>query len=373
MIARKPTAKSLEDLSPALSAPLDAAASAAFTASGAPGAVVAVRTPEGTWVKAYGVSDVVSDEPMTTDTYHRVASVTKTFTASVILQLVEEKEISLSDPISEYVPDVPNGSNITLLELATMTSGINDYLDGEPFLKVLLSDYSIIWSTDELLATAYAMPTTSAPGVAYYYSNTNYILLGLVIEKVTGQSLAQEFSSRIIEPLELTGTSYDPESSVLPDPYAHGYSTVGVVDGSVTLSAPRTDVTVMNTSEAGAAGAMLSRVDDLLSWGRALATGQGLLLEDTQTQRLTSFPDEGGYGIGLVCSDGWVGHAGVIFGYTTEVRYDTDTDTTVVVETNGDKLSGTPAITSADTIYHSVAGALRQRDPSPDPPADPRQ
>jgi D-alanyl-D-alanine carboxypeptidase len=370
VIDRKPTTASTGKLPASLSRPLDAAASAAFTASGAPGAVVGVRSPKGTWVKAYGVANIATQAPMTTDMHHRIASVTKTFTGTLIMQLVQQKKISLDDPISKYVPNVPGGSQISLLELANMTSGIADYTDDTAFLKLFLSDYSIIWNTDQLLATAYAMPTTSAPGAESHYSNSNYLLLGQVIEKVTGHSLSEEFSTRIFKPLHLTGTSYDPESSILPNPHAHGYTSLAIVDGSPVFTGPLMDATVMNTSEGGAAGSIVSRVDDLLTYGRALGTGQGLLSAAAQTQRLTSFPG-GAYGIGLICEDGWVGHTGGFPGYNTDLKYDTRTDTTVVVEINGDNMSGTPAMLPADRIYFATAAALGRPIVPPDVATDP--
>ncbi|MBS1675449.1 MAG: beta-lactamase family protein [Actinobacteria bacterium] len=341
----------------AQSTPLEAAAAAAFATAGVPGAVVAVRSPKGTWMSAYGVANTATDEPMTTDVYHRIGSVTKTFTATMIMQLAAEKKLSLSDPISTYVPNVPNGSDITLLELANMTSGIANYTDDLEFMKLYLTDFSIIWTVDQRLATAFAMPPTSAPGAAFHYSNTNTVLLGEVIEKVTRHNLAEELQKRIFDPLRMKDSSYPVGSAVLPEPHAHGYTNLGIVDGAISGDAPTRDSTAWNVSQAGASGEIVSRVEDLLTYGRALGTGQGLLSRDVQITRLTSFPGSGGYGIGMSCAQGWIGHNGQVPGYNTSLSYDTRTDTTVVVEVNGDHPTAS-GLTPADAIFAAVATAL---------------
>lgn len=358
VVDRRPGAATKGNLSPALTESLDAAASAAFTATTAPGAVVAVRSPKGTWVDAYGVADLTTGAPLTTDVHHRIGSVTKTFTTTLIMQLVARNKLSLSDPISTYVPNVPNGSEITILQLANMTSGIANYTDDLEFMKLYLTDYSIIWTVDQRLATAFAMPPTSAPGAEFHYSNTNTVLLGEVVEKITGHTLAEELQRQIFDPLRLTATSYPLASAVMPDPHAHGYTNLGIVSGAISADAPLRDTTAWNVSQAGASGEIISRVDDLLTYGRALGTGQGLLPRDAQIQRLSSIPVPSGYGIGMNCVQGWIGHNGQVPGFNTALYYDTRTDTTVVVEVNGDHPTGTTGTTPADAIFYAVAAAL---------------
>jgi len=358
VVDREPGKGATGKLSSAQSAPLDAAAAAAFSATAAPGAVVAVRSPNGTWVSAYGVADLTTKAPLTADVYHRIGSVTKTFTTTLIMQLVARNKLSLSDPISKYVPNVPNGSEITILQLANMTSGIANYTDDLEFMKLYLTDYSIIWTVDQRLATAFAMPPTSAPGAEFHYSNTNTVLLGEVVEKITGHTLAEELQRRIFDPLRLTDTTYPLATAVLPDPHAHGYTNLGIVSGAISGDAPLRDSTAWNVSQAGASGEIVSRVEDLLTYGRALGTGQGLLPRDAQIQRLSAIPVPSGYGIGMNCVQGWIGHNGQVPGYNTALYYDTRTDTTVVVEVNGDHPTGTAGITPADAIFYAIASAL---------------
>lgn len=357
VVDREPGTASAKKLSAVLSAPLDAAAAEAFAATTAPGAVVAVRSPTGTWISAYGVADLTTKQPLTADVYHRIGSVTKTFTTTLIMQLASEKKLSLQDPISRYVPNVPNGSEITILQLANMTSGIANYTDDPEFMKLYLTDYSIIWTVDQRLATAFAMPPTSAPGTEFHYSNTNTVLLGEVIEKVTGRRLAEELQRRIFDPLGLTDSSYPVATAVIPNPHAHGYTNLGIVAGEISADAPMRDSTAWNVSQAGASGEIISRVDDLLTYGRALGTGQGLLPRKAQIERLSSIPVPSGYGIGMNCVQGWIGHNGQVPGYNTALYYDTRTDTTVVVEVNGDHPTATGA-TPADAIFYAVAAAL---------------
>lgn len=271
---------------------LDAAAGAAFRSAASPGAVVAVRGPRGTWTKAYGVADKATNAPMTTDGYQRIGSVTKTFIGTLLLQLADDGKLSLDDPIDKYVPGVPNGATVTLRSLANMTSGVASYTLDEGWQKTFFGEPFKVWTPDELLRIGLALPPRFPPGSAFDYSNTNTILLGKVIEKQAGQDLATVLRTRILEPLRLTATSFPGPSPVLPDPHPRGYT----LQGNTATPDKPVDATDWNPSWGWAAGEMISRVDDLLTYGRAMGTGQGLLPPATQAQRLTSFPGPAGYG-----------------------------------------------------------------------------
>ena len=294
-----------------------------------------MRTPKGTWVKAYGLADPATKAPMTTDVHQRIGSVTKTMTGSVILQLAQEGRLSLDDTIDEYVDGVPNGAEVTLRQLANMTSGVASYTRSTAFTDKYFAEPETVFTPDELLAVGLAQPALFPPGTQFDYSNTNTILLGKVIEKVTGQDVAEVFQERIFTPLALTGTSWPGESPALPAPYARGFT----LQGSGTPDKPA-DATNWNPAWGWTAGEAISTMQDLLVYGRAIGTGQGLLDPATQVERLTSFPGAAGYGIAMGCVDGWVGHTGELPGYNTSVFYDTTTDTTVIVETNSDINSG---------------------------------
>jgi D-alanyl-D-alanine carboxypeptidase len=336
--------QSTDAMSEDLAERYDAAAAEVFeqVRTFAPAVVVAVRSPEGTWTKAYGASDLVGDVPATTDMYQRVASVTKGFVGTALLQLADEGSLSLDDAIDDYVPNVPNGSHVSLRELVTMTSGLPNYSDDPAWWSAFEGAPTAAWAPQDLLAHAWAMPTSFAPGSDMEYSNTNFVLLGLVIERVTGMPLAEALQTRILDPLHLDGTTY-PSDATMPTPHLHGYT---LVPGP-TLDTTWVDASDWNPSAAGASGAMISRADDLLTWGRVLATGQGVLPASAQKERLaalgtTNLGLSRFYGQAIMCTDQWIGHDGNISGYNTMLRYNSDTDTTIVVEATGLDGTGTP-------------------------------
>lgn len=328
-----------------LVAELDAAAQSGLAEAAAPGAVVGVWTPEGSWISAFGLADPDTGAPMTVDVHHRIGSVTKTITGTVLLQLAQDGLLSLDDVIGDYVPDVPNGDRVTLRQLANMTSGVASYTRSKDFTDVYFADPSKVYTPDELLAVGLAIPPLFEPGAQFDYSNTNTVLLGQVIEQVTGMEIGDVFAQRVFEPLGLSETSWPGDSAELPTPHARGFTTQG--QGSAENPA---DATNWNPAWGWTAGEAISTVDDLLTYGRALGTGRGLLDPQSQEIRLTSFPGPAGYGIAMGCTSGWVGHTGELPGFNTSLFYDTMTDSTVVVAANSDIASGdcTESITLPD-------------------------
>lgn len=322
------------ELAPELVSKLDAAARTSFAEAAAPGAIVGVRTPEGTWTAAYGQANPTIESPMTTDMHSRIGSVTKTFTGTVIMQLAQEGKLSLSDPIEKYYAGIPDGDRITLEQLANMTSGIASYYT-EPFLERYFGNPETTFKPDELIAYGVAESPTFEPGAQFNYSNTNTILLGRVIEAVTGQTAAEVFKQRVYEPLGMTATSLPEVSLEIPQPHPQGYTLQGAKEPGQPLNA-----TNWSPSFGWTAGGMISTLRDLLIYNRALGTGQGLLDPAMQVQRLQSFPVPAGYGFALGCIDGWIGHTGELPGFNTALYYDTTTDTSVVVMVNSDIASG---------------------------------
>lgn len=327
---------------------LDAALKKAFRESSAPGVVAAVQTPEYTWIRAVGVADRSSKRPMTPEMYHRIGSVTKTFTASLLLKAAGDGLLSLDDTIDQYVKGVPNGDEITLRQLATMTSGVATYSETRKFPGDPGADLHRVWKPEELVEIGIKDSPLFDPGTQFNYSNTNYVLLGLVLEQVTGKSMAELTREQIIGPLDLEDTSFpDRADNSIPDPHAQGYTLQGRSSGQK----PR-DATDWSTSSAWTAGMMISTVDDLLVYGRALGTGKGLLSPAQQKERIDSLasdvppfdqpPLEGdfGYGLGLMKEHGWIGHSGVIAGYNTALYYNQELDAVLVVEANSDIASG---------------------------------
>src|SRR5918997_6108396 len=166
---------------PALQNKLEAAFEKSFREGGAPGAIAAVRTPEGTWISTRGVADLSSGEPMRADMHHRIGSVTKPFTTTLLLQAEAEGLLSLDDTIDQYIKGVPNGDEITLRQMANMTSGLADYSVNEQFLDEVFSHPERVWKPQEVVRIGIEDSPMFDPGTNGYYSNTNYILLGLVL------------------------------------------------------------------------------------------------------------------------------------------------------------------------------------------------
>ena len=343
------------------------AAEEGFDLASAPGAVVGVRTPDGTWTEAFGEADPAAGTPMETIDFLRVGSITKTFTGSLILQLAERGELSLDDTIDQYVDGVPNGGEVTLRMLIDMTSGIASYTLDENVANTYLSAPTTVWTPDQLLDAAFGLDPLFAPGAEFNYSNTNFILLGKVIEKVTSDAYPDVLEERILEPLGLDDTSF-PDTSELPDPHAQGFSLQGTPDDSH----EPVIATDWSPTFAWTAGQMISTIDDMLDWGRVLVTGQGILDEDMSIERLTSFHGEESYGYAAGCIDGWVGHTGEIPGYNASVFHNAAEDITVVALTNSDIPSGDcsasktladnteamPCMAPATRIFVAIAEAL---------------
>lgn len=336
--ARLPTAPALGtgDLPAALVGTLDAAASAAVKQASAPGAIVGVQTPQGVWIKAFGIADPATKAPMTKDMYTRIGSVTKPFAVTAILRLAEQGKLSLDDPIATFVDGVPNGDRVTLRILANMTSGVASYSQNEEWVTQLTSDPSQVWTPDELIAIGLKMSPIFDPGEKFDYSNTNTLLLGQVIEKVTGEKAGRAITDLALKPLGMTHTSWPGTSSALPKPHPQGFT---LQSPKATKTKP-VNATHWNPSWEGTAGELVSNAQDLLRGARGIGTGQGVLSAATQTDRMRSVTTASGYGLGFGCGNGWVGHSGEVPGYSTSMFYDTVADYSVIVQTNSDIASG---------------------------------
>jgi D-alanyl-D-alanine carboxypeptidase len=321
-------------LGPVLTARLDKAIEDARRQAGIPGVAVGLWMPgRGSYVRATGVADTATRQPMTVDPFVRIGSETKTFTVTALLQLVDDHRIRLDDPISRYVHGVPGGDRITLRQLAEMRSGLFPYTSDADFVHDLLSDPQRSFTPREVLAYGFRHANTFAPGAKFQYSNTNLVLLGLVIEKVTGHRLADVIDQRVLRPAGLHATLF-PRGAEFPEPHPHGYT-------DQTLSGAVADATDWNPSWAWAAGAMISNLHDLRRWADVVATGK-LLSPQTQAQRLetlpTGFPGTS-YGLGILETNGWIGHNGSIPGYETVTVYLPSQKATLVIMINTDSTS----------------------------------
>ncbi|MFE6027919.1 serine hydrolase domain-containing protein [Streptomyces niveus] len=239
---------------------------------GALGVMVEVRDERGVWRASSGVGELGTGRGVPVRGHFRVGSISKTFLATVVLQLVDEGELGLDDTVEAWLPGVvPGGAGMTLRQLLNHTSGVYDYVrtlpmpPGQEFVK----NRWRTWTADELVRRAVANPpSVEPPGAGYSYSNTGYLLLGQIVEKATGRSYADEIGQRIIGPLRLGGTSVPGTSPRIPHPRPRAY--LPVEPGG---TARPTDYTEMNPSLFGAAGEMISTTRDLNRFVAALLDG----------------------------------------------------------------------------------------------------
>jgi D-alanyl-D-alanine carboxypeptidase len=287
-------------------------------AAGAPGVAARVGDEHGVTQAASGVADLRSGRPMQPGLHFRVASVTKPFVATVVLQLAAEGRLSLQDTVARWLPGIlPYGDQVTVRQLLNHTSGVPDY---EP--AVIGTLYGSrqgrfrAWTPRELVALVADQPPDFPPGTATSYSNTGYVLAGMIVEAATGHTLGQELARRILRPLGLRDTFFPVNAPGIPGPYSRGYSLpLGQQQG------PLLDFTVLNPSLAWAAGALVSDLGDLDRFFRALLGGRLLpprLLAAMTTPVPTGQPGLG-RGLGLMVIDTpagrLLGHDGAIPGF----------------------------------------------------------
>ena len=320
-----------------------------------PGSVILISSPDqGDWTGTFGTGTLGEQDPMLEGDHFRIGSNTKTMTSTVILQLVQEGKLALDDPIGKYIPNVPNGDKLTIAQLSEMRSGLYSYSFDPGFNQTLDDNPQKAWTPDELLAIAFSHPVNFAPGEKYEYSNTNIILLGLVIEKLTGTTASHAFQDRIFTPLGLHNTLLPlPDDASIPDPHPQGYSFGSNTSTIDTYALPVADQpaalagtllpnneTDANPSWGWTAGGAISTVDDLNTYVDALVDG-GLLDAATQKIRMDSFqstdpgnPGAAQYGLGIAKIGPLIGHDGQIPGYMTFMGHDPDSGLTIVIGTN---------------------------------------
>jgi D-alanyl-D-alanine carboxypeptidase len=351
-----PPAAALKPIDPkAFQAAVEAAAEQLMV----PGAMVLLRTPQGNFNAAVGTTQLGTQTPPGANTHFRIASNTKTMTAALIVLLAQDGKLKFSDPVSAYVPGVPNGENITVAQLLKMRSGLYGYTADPALSAVMDAAPGKAWTPQEVLDIAFRHPPQFAPDASYEYSNTNYALLGLVAEKVGGRPLARQFADRLFGPVGLTQTSLPAaDDTSIPAPYSHGYmyggSFYALADDPYPAdmqAAARAgtlrpiDYTNQNSSYATAAGGAISTADDLATWMKALVSGK-VFNADYHQQWLTSLqaedpdaPDGQKYGYGISYQRfgpdaAMFYHGGELPGFNSFMGYDPDNDVALVIWTN---------------------------------------
>lgn len=292
-----------------------------------PGAAVGIVSPQGTWLGASGLSNLATETAVVPEDRFQIGSITKTFVATTVLQLMEEGTLTLEDTLNEWlsseiVDTIPNHESITIRQLLNHTSGIYDYT--EQLFRNAQNNPTLFfedWSPEELIAFTYGQEPYFVPGESWQYSNTNYILLGMIAEAATNSTIASEIRSRIVEPLSLNNTFFAEEEEI-PGGFVHGYWDFNQ-NGSLD------DVTSVNMSWAWATGAMVSNTQDLARFVQGLLGGE-LLEPDSLNQMLTfvepiTSNDYSAYGLGIGSSGTserlWYGHRGLTLAYRSNMWY----------------------------------------------------
>jgi D-alanyl-D-alanine carboxypeptidase len=319
-----------------------------------PGVVVGIWDPKlGSMFRGVGISDLATAKPMAIDDKFRIGSNTKVFVITVLLQLVDEGKLQLDDTLDKFkLPvKVPNAEHITLRQLAEMRSGLID-LYALPAFQAYDKPATVPFDVVAWTQKGLDHPALFPPGTKFNYSNTNYILLGMVIEAVTHNTVAAEIENRIIKPLHLRNTTYPLTDPGMPSPYAHGYmlNAKGRWDDETVALYP---------TVAGAAGVMISDAADMRRWVK-LYTTSGMVSAASQKARLACLPvpgRNGGFGLGIGCSAGWFGYTGGITGYNTSAYYLPSHDAVVIAFVNSQReLKGKPDVSQA--ILRAIARIL---------------
>lgn len=296
------------------------------------------------FAKGYGYADRDDKRENNTETRFAIASNTKQFTAAAIMKLVDENKISLNETIDKYFPKYKYGNKITIKDLIQMRSGIPDYLnDVDSFFideesRGIIKEYETgnyydkyvednRWSSEKILKNLYLTELYFEPNEMYDYCNTNYYLLGLIIEQVSGLSYEDYLKKYIFEPYKMTSTNLKMEKL---DAKGHGSDVSGEIVASPNFTY--------------AAGAIHSNVFDLFTWMRMLHTGQ-VVSEKSYNEMITPVDT---YGYGLIIEDNVIKHGGVIDGFKSYTQYDVENDITIIVLQNADS-----EVVNLDAKYYS--------------------
>jgi D-alanyl-D-alanine carboxypeptidase len=323
----------------------------ALVSAGAPGVVLFSRDGNRTISVTSGLGEISTKTPIRANDRIRVASVAKTYIATVVLQLVGEGKLRLTDTVEHWLPGlVPHGDAISIRQLLNHTSGLADFeYDPTVLAPYLAGDLGHPWAPRKLVQIAVSHPPLFAPGTDESYSSTNYLLAGLIVEARTGHTLGSELSRRIFQPLHLRATSF-PTTARMPSPHAHGYLVI--------KKPPATDVTGLYPFP-WAAGAIISNAADTATFYRALLSGRLLsprllrAMQTTHAQKHFDIPGQR-YGLGLAryttrCGTAW-GHNGAFPGYYIYDFTSGDGQRQAVIEVNAD-----PTSVSKRTLLKSIS------------------
>ncbi|MFI6404553.1 serine hydrolase domain-containing protein [Streptomyces sp. NPDC050548] len=329
---------------------------------GVPGVTATVRDGGTTWSTTAGVGNLRTGAPRSADDRYRIGSITKAFVSTVLLQLEAEGRLSLDDTVEKWLPGVVQGNGndggkITVRQLLNHTSGIYNYTEDDGFGRAYFTKDGFFQhrydtkTPADLVAIAMAHKPDFAPGTSWHYSNTNYVLAGMVVQKVTGRSYATEIRDRIINPLHLKATSLPGTKVTVPSPSSHAYSKL-----AEETTGPTYDVTKLNPSIASSAGEMISDSADLDRFYSALLRGKLLppkQLKEMQTTVPAGDSPTTRYGLGIAdislpCGVHLWGHDGGIHGSSSVVAATPDGRHSLAFNFNGDWSGDAGAVVVAE-------------------------
>ncbi|MCX4819910.1 beta-lactamase family protein [Streptomyces sp. NBC_01142] len=340
--------------------------------AGVTGVSVRLETPRGTVTARSGVGDLVSRRPVPKDGYLRLGSTTKTFVATVMLQLVGEKRLSLDQTVEQLLPGTVSGAGndgrtITVRNLLQHTSGLHDYIYDvfpNPSAQTYYANRWHAYRPEQLVAMAMRHEPAFPAGTRWAYSNTNYVLAGMIIEKVTGRSWEQQVHDRILRPLGMRDTDTPGTRPFLPHPYTANYQ-------QFTADGPMADTTIpYRPFDSGADGSMTGTARDLNRFFAALTSGR--LLEPTELAAMRTtvpVPQDSGHpagtgdGLGLFftplsCGGGYLGHGGSGFGYVIRGAATTDGRRAITVSAHSRSADPHTAARQEDALRNLIDHAL---------------
>ncbi len=293
--------------------------------------------------KGYGYKNKNTNARNDSNTIFQIGSITKQFTSAIILQLLEQNKLSLQDSLTKFIPDYPNGGKITIEHLLTHTAGVYNYTNDVNFM---VNETAHPINRDSLVNRFKYKPLDFAPGQKFSYSNSGYILLGYIIEKVTGQPYFQVVRQRIFQPLHMEHSGFDFTHLVSPDK-AIGY----------TSPDSTTPASIVDSSVSFAAGAIYTTVGDLYKWDRALRAGR-IISPASQEKAYTPHLAQYGYGwmIGTLHGKKVVEHGGAITGFVSDIRRIPEDGTCIVV------LDNQPNDADPTKISRDIAAILDGKD-----------
>ena len=311
---------------------------------------------QGMWLGSSGINSSDSDK-ITTDMVMGAGSVTKNFMSAIILQLAEADSLSLDDTLGQWLPPYSNCTgSATIRQMLDHSSGIHNVTDNPSFISAITSNWGRLWTIEEVLTGGYVLNPYFAPGTGWRYSNTNYMLLGLIIEKIMGTNLFTQFESRFYYPFQMNESYFEVDDSV-KSPYAHNWADLngdGVPEDAFFI--PKT---AFNSSTIGAGG-VISRPENIVRYLRKLFSGE-IINSSSISQMLTFRPANisgaNGYGLGVmrynVSGRTCYGHGGNSFGYTTVAIYDPIDSISIAVMMNKDLNGGPVGINFLNTVIQN--------------------